>query len=658
MRNFLLSAALILASESVYAGNLYDLQQTASSTTIRLIGVFKGYVSSLASATPAFSLDSLTGRLTARSIFTTYGVSAATITATGAVVSNSSVTASAFFGDASHMTGAIEQPTYSASTKTFTQAMEAASFTSRGQVTSIGSMTVTGSGGVLTHSSVTASAFFGDASHLTGAIEQPTYSASTKTFTQAMEAASFTSRGQLTSVGSMTVTGSGGILTGSSVTASAFFGDASHMTGVPTSGHTIATGSSAGPWYKYVARSTLTFDNSFFGVTDRSASNDSFVSLNVASNSLVQTRQVFLSGSGTYTTPAGVAQIRVREVGGGGGGAADNAIDGSNGTNTVFGSTTAYGGGRGLNNSGAPGAGGTGGSSSSVVVRVPGGLGSYSQIFANANGVSAPANSGLGGSGAIYGSGTRAGGSGGNGEYVEFLINSPAATYSYSVSTGGAGGVQAGDYDGGNGGSGYIIVDEFYPAIGPTGATGATGAAGANGVSFNGGWTATAPSGNVYLTTATNNVGIGTASPGATLHVAGTGIIVSSLTVGGYNVLGSWYDFTPSLSASGSMTTTGQTIVYAKYMRVGKAVSIDLYVYGVTLGGVASTDVYIAIPAGLSMSSTYGGITCQGRNNTTTWVPLFSYVTSSSIYMTLVDASNWTLGSDARFKCNGTFSLP
>jgi len=54
-------------------------------------------------------------------------------------------------------------------------------------------------------------------------------------------------------------------------------------------------------------------------------------------------------------------------------------------------------------------------------------------------------------------------GGGGEGEYAEIVIDSPAATYTYTVGAGGAGG-NAGSSGGagGAGGSGYIIVDEYY----------------------------------------------------------------------------------------------------------------------------------------------------------------------------------------------------
>jgi hypothetical protein len=55
------------------------------------------------------------------------------------------------------------------------------------------------------------------------------------------------------------------------------------------------------------------------------------------------------------------------------------------------------------------------------------------------------------------------GGAGGEGEYAEILINSPAATYTYSVGAGGtAPAAGTSGWAGGAGGAGYIIVDEYY----------------------------------------------------------------------------------------------------------------------------------------------------------------------------------------------------
>jgi hypothetical protein len=198
----------------------------------------------------------------------------------------------------------------------------------------------------------------------------------------------------------------------------------------------------------------------------------------------VSTRTTLLSGAGSYLTPIGVRQLRISMVGGGGGGGWNtlNVVDGSAGATTSFNSVTAVGGQQGFAN-GNPGIGGNGGVGSPTgIFRVAGGgggdgaqinnptitaggggtggngiFGGGAASIGNGNGAT---NSGGGGCGAgISGGVGTSGGGGGSGEGVEFLINSPIATYAYSV---GAGGAKAVGSSAGNGGSGVIIVDEFY----------------------------------------------------------------------------------------------------------------------------------------------------------------------------------------------------
>jgi hypothetical protein len=55
------------------------------------------------------------------------------------------------------------------------------------------------------------------------------------------------------------------------------------------------------------------------------------------------------------------------------------------------------------------------------------------------------------------------GNGGGEGEYVEIIVNSPSGTYTYTVgAAGSAGSAGTGGFAGGAGGSGYIVVDEYY----------------------------------------------------------------------------------------------------------------------------------------------------------------------------------------------------
>lgn len=197
----------------------------------------------------------------------------------------------------------------------------------------------------------------------------------------------------------------------------------------------------------------------------------------------VFTRQVFTTGSGTYTTPANCRVINIRMLGGGGGGAASNTNSGNNGNNTTFSTLTAGGGSAG-GTSGIGSGGGNGGTATNGDINIPGGSGSAgnpssgvsqasgggggSSVFGGGGGggasggagKNAATNSGGGGGGAGQ-TGSASGGGGGAGGYVEKRIASPSATYSYAVGTGGAGGT-AGGFAGGNGADGIIIVDEYY----------------------------------------------------------------------------------------------------------------------------------------------------------------------------------------------------
>lgn len=201
------------------------------------------------------------------------------------------------------------------------------------------------------------------------------------------------------------------------------------------------------------------------------------------------TRQVLTSGTGaTYTTPAGARQLRIRMVGGGGGGGALTTNAGSNGTASEFNSIVAdFGEGGGIGNGlgGAGGASGSGsasfrmsgqdggdgqGSAGATINSISGAggnsvFGGAGKAKSNAGtaaaGQAAKTNTGSGGGGAINISGQSAAAGGGAGEYVEIIINSPAASYTYTVGAGGAGGT-AGSQAGGNGAAGIIIVDEYY----------------------------------------------------------------------------------------------------------------------------------------------------------------------------------------------------
>lgn len=220
------------------------------------------------------------------------------------------------------------------------------------------------------------------------------------------------------------------------------------------------------------------------------------------------TIQRFTSGSGTYTTPAGVKYLIVRMVGGGGGGGGGGLggggwSGGGNGSASTFGTSLLT---AGAGNGGGIGGGAAGGSSDSntinspatAVLSVVGGSGQGTAYDEGSDrstggqggngcfgggggggpggtaGLNGTTNSGGGGGGGGGGtSGSYYSGAGGaSGSCLEAIITSPSATYSYSVGSGGtAGGAGTGGAAGGTGGSGVIIVEEYYWSEGTSAAS-------------------------------------------------------------------------------------------------------------------------------------------------------------------------------------------
>ncbi|MFI5363588.1 MAG: beta strand repeat-containing protein [Elusimicrobiota bacterium] len=146
--------------------------------------------------------------------------------AAGNVASASSVTASAFFGDASHLTTVSILAGAGFGVTVSTQETHTSSVT---VVNSI--LALTGSAGnIVGASSITASAFFGDGSHLAGIPS----TASMSGLYVPNAGGTMTGSLNMNNV-AVNLTGSAGnVVSAASVTASAFFGDGSHLAGVPS----------------------------------------------------------------------------------------------------------------------------------------------------------------------------------------------------------------------------------------------------------------------------------------------------------------------------------------------------------------------------------------------------------------------------------------
>lgn len=201
---------------------------------------------------------------------------------------------------------------------------------------------------------------------------------------------------------------------------------------------------------------------------------------------------VYTSGSGTYTVPTGARYLQIMMVGAGAGGQGSGTSQGSQptaGGSSIFGSNTAFGGTPSSAYNGTGGSGGTATLSGAIGFTIQGGMGGPSIYNAasgswgvggqggssalggagaggssGGGGNSAMANTGGGGGGgATSGFNGNSGPGGGAGGYINAVITSLSATYSYYVGTGGtAGGAGGSGNVGGAGGSGVIMVTAFF----------------------------------------------------------------------------------------------------------------------------------------------------------------------------------------------------
>jgi hypothetical protein len=187
----------------------------------------------------------------------------------------------------------------------------------------------------------------------------------------------------------------------------------------------------------------------------------------------------------TYTTPVGCKWLRIRMVGSGSGASGSGTGAGNAGTPTAStwsgGSLSAGGAAQGqqlaTGNPGGTASGGNvanisgqGGSPAGGISGTAGNPGANSilggaglgTLGSNAGG-NAATNSGSGGGTGAVSATVTTGVSGGAGAYVEHIISSPAATYTYTVGAGSTGGTAGTNGQaGGNGAAGVIIVEEYY----------------------------------------------------------------------------------------------------------------------------------------------------------------------------------------------------
>ena len=361
----------------------------------------------------------------------------------------------------------------------------------------------------------------------------------------------------------------------------------------------------------------------------------------------------FTSGSGTYTVPTGVQYLVVTMCGGGGGGGGVRVGKGAggNGGTTSFGSWTAIGGNgaiatNGPNNPSTGATGGTGGTSGSgtQIYRVSGAQGgsgigitsigmtsqgpgggsilsggnAWFQGTADVNGLPGMGQGG-GGAGAA-GSDNSAAGGGGGGEQVQFLITSPTTSYSYAVGAGGTAG--AGSATGGVGGSGVIIIFEYYSLLGITGTLNLPLAVDQGG------------SGRTSATAYGVLCG-GTTSTGAQQSIASVGTSGQVLTSNGagalptfQSIITDWVAYTPTFTGFGTPTN-----VQIWSRRVGDT----LYIRGRFAGGTTTaTEARIT----LGYNGTNANVTSSSTKITSIQLAGFAcYNAAGNVSNTLIESN-------------------
>jgi len=119
-----------------------------------------------------------------------------------------------------------------------------------------------------------------------------------------------------------------------------------------------------------------------------------------------------------------------------------------------------------------------------------------------------------------------------------------------------------------------------------------------------------------------------------------------------------WATWSPSYSASGSMTFTSVTTHIARYCQIEKIVYFQIRAIGTT-GGTASNSLFFSLPSTPAITTDYswgGGCIAwdTGGNIQPGWW-CWDYATSKAEVH--VDATNWSLGASTGFIVQGFYEV-
>ena len=116
---------------------------------------------------------------------------------------------------------------------------------------------------------------------------------------------------------------------------------------------------------------------------------------------------------------------------------------------------------------------------------------------------------------------------------------------------------------------------------------------------------------------------------------------------------GVWQDWTPTLSASGSMSVTSVVITRARYAIIGKVVKFMVRA-DFTTGGTASNSLYFTLPVSSITNNNSHGCMVGDQG---AFAGFTFHLNTSTIGVRRYDSANWSLGASRYIQVSGSYEI-
>jgi hypothetical protein len=117
-----------------------------------------------------------------------------------------------------------------------------------------------------------------------------------------------------------------------------------------------------------------------------------------------------------------------------------------------------------------------------------------------------------------------------------------------------------------------------------------------------------------------------------------------------------WTDWTPTVTATGSMTISSLSWARKRWMRIGPLIYFEVN-FSFTTGGTASTGVYITFHSELAALDDFVTAPVGYQDGGGTVVGVAQSYSSTAMLVRKYDGSNWGLGTNRRIRCAGFYTL-